>query len=239
MTEPKNDKQTFLEGLKEFAKDIKDTLKSWQKFVDYKLADGTIIRTDTPTLDKGTKVTTVTDSGEVPIVDGEYEVSVGDATVTITTVGGYVTDVAQGADDANPADANPNAMAAPKVDVGNDAKILMDKIAEHHNRITSLEEAMKKIIPAGTPPAPAPVGCSKAEFAELTNKVTIAEKENNDLKKIITDIFALIEKISEQPSEQPTEKPKNKFNIAVKKYETASMNDIEAKIKKLKQLNNN
>lgn len=75
--------------LKQFFSEISEPAK--QIFKDFKLEDGSIIRTDNGTIEPGAVVTVITQDGEVPIPDGDYVVVDGDMKFKITVESGYIT----------------------------------------------------------------------------------------------------------------------------------------------------
>lgn len=207
----------------------KELFKDKLAFADWKLQDGTtIVRTDTDTIAQGSKITVVSDSGEVPLVDGEYTIMVNDAPTTVTVASGYVTDVAQGTDDATDATANadPNAMAGLP---GGETKVSLEdvhaKVGDHEKRIGMLEQGMAEMKPK----ADAPAMCSKedadAKFATL-------EKENGEMKALLKAMFDAMQKMSEASAE-PTDAPKTKFKREAVKVDNFAAMSLDEKIKKL------
>jgi hypothetical protein len=76
------DKANILTRIKELFSTQED-----YKFMDYKTMDGRILRCESDGLDVGSKITEITQDGEVPVEDGEYTLEDG---MVLTIAGGMV-----------------------------------------------------------------------------------------------------------------------------------------------------
>lgn len=253
-------KKEFKDFFADVVKLGKELFSDKLAFADWKLQDGTtIVRTDTDQIGQGSKITVVSDSGEVPLVDGEYTVIVNDQPVTITVASGYVTQVSQGTDDATDAAAPADMAGTPTTP---------DSEPATEARLKALESAVKDLQKGGQgmgngkdgesnaqnislpalfevqqkhdarigaleaaiqPKQSAPAMCSKEE---ADTKFASIEKENAELKTIVKAMFEAIQKMSEF-SNEPTDKPKTKFNKTAVKIDNFAAMTLEEKIKKL------
>lgn len=209
------------------------------KFADWKLQDGTtIVRTDTDTLDKGSKITVISDSGEVPLVDGDYTVVIDDAAVAIKVVNGYVTEISGGnapeepvmpgmpAEPVEPSETMAN--VSPTGGESNPHNVnvpaLFEQVQDHGMRLQKCEEMVAKCTP-------------KSSMEEMASKFAAVEAENKNMKDIIAKMFELVQKIGETPSAQPVTK-KTSMKAVEKQEFAAPINDLDEKIKRLNKLNN-
>lgn len=193
------DKTKLLEGLKK----IKEAFGTAQSFVDAKLMDGvTIIRYNADALAKGVPVMIVTESGEMPISDGEYELVDGTKFVIIEGIVSEVMEAEQKVESKAPtgtqAPAPASEMSESKV------KSIIESTIREQRFVTedALNEALSK-----------------------TNKVkedfeVSAKKQVNELKEkiekqdlVITQMFALLEKIGDEPVNANAE---NKYKAKTK-----------------------
>jgi hypothetical protein len=185
-----------------------------QKFNDYKLGDGTIVKTDIE-LAIGAKIDVVdTDGTMAPLMDGEYEIMVDEKPVKITVAAGYVTE-----------------MESPEV----------EETEQPEGEVASGEEEKKDEPMADEMPVeemPAPDHASemevlkteienlKAVIAEIVAKMegsmTNQEETSKSLRNLTISFekilnqqqsqFALIEKIGSEPSVEPIAKRKEFVN---------------------------
>jgi hypothetical protein len=185
-----------------------------QKFNDYKLGDGTIVKTDID-LAIGAKIDVVdTDGTMAPLMDGEYEIMVDEKPVKITVAAGYVTE-----------------MESPEV----------EETEQPEGEVASGEEEKKDEPMADEMPVeemPAPDHASemevlkteienlKAVIAEIVAKMegsmTNQEETSKSLRNLTISFekilnqqqsqFALIEKIGSEPSVEPIAKRKEFVN---------------------------
>jgi len=191
-----------------------------QKFNDYKLGDGTIVKTDVE-LGIGAKIDVVdTDGTMAPLMDGEYEVMVDEMPIKISVAAGYVTEME-----------SPEAEEMPSEDMPEEAPV---------------EEPMAEEMPVEEMPAEMPaneletvkaeIENLKAVIAEIVAKMegsmTSAEETNKSLRNLTISFekilesqksqFALIEKIGSEPSVEPISKKK----------EFANAEDVKANFRK-------
>lgn len=168
------------------------------KFTEAKLADGvTIIKYAEPELAQGVVVNVVTEAGELPIPDGEYELEDGSKLVTS---GGLVAEYTKA--EEKPADevADPTAPApapAAKMDTTTAPKrVIKSQVEEHvfHLEIEGIE----------------PI---KVDFSSMFEKL---KSENEALKELNKEMFEAIKSMEAEPAVKPTEK-KVEFVSNIKK----------------------
>lgn len=183
-----------------------------QKFNDYKLGDGTIVKTDID-LAIGAKIDVVdTDGTMAPLMDGEYEIMVDEKPVKISVAAGYVTE-----------------MEAPEVEETEQPE---GEVASEDVK----EEPMAEEMPVEEMPAPdhasemevlkTEIENLKAVIAEIVAKMegsmTNQEETSKSLRNLTISFekilnqqqsqFALIEKIGSEPSVEPISKKKEFVN---------------------------
>ena len=187
-----------------------------QKFNDYKLGDGTIVKTDID-LAIGAKIDVVdTDGTMAPLMDGEYEIMVDEKPVKITVAAGYVTEmeapemeeteqpegeVASGEDkkDEPMAEEMP-VEEMPKEEMPDHAKEMEVLKTEIENLKAVIAEIVAKMEGSMT---------NQEETSKSLRNLTISfEKILNQQQSQ----FALIEKIGSEPSVEPIAKRKEFVN---------------------------
>lgn len=184
-----------------------------QKFNDYKLGDGTIVKTDID-LAIGAKIDVVdTDGTMAPLMDGEYEIMVDEKPVKISVAAGYVTE-----------------MEAPEVEETEQPE------GEVNSEEEKKDEPMAEEMPVEEMPAPdhasemevlkTEIENLKAVIAEIVAKMegsmTNQEETSKSLRNLTISFekilnqqqsqFALIEKIGSEPSVEPISKKKEFVN---------------------------
>jgi regulator of replication initiation timing len=116
------------------------------KFLDAKLVDGTIIRTDADAFKVGDKVQVMTEAGE--LVDapvGEHELE--DGTVLVVDDKSILTEVRTvEVKDEETAEAPVEMADEPIVELPEDEKSEDDRVAKLEDRVTALEEALVMLI---------------------------------------------------------------------------------------------
>lgn len=187
-----------------------------QKFNDYKLGDGTIVKTDID-LAIGAKIDVVdTDGTMAPLMDGEYEIMVDEKLVKISVAAGYVTEmeapeveeteqpegeVASGEDkkDEPMAEEMP-VEEMPKEEMPDHAKEMEVLKTEIENLKAVIAEIVAKMEGSMT---------NQEETSKSLRNLTISfEKILNQQQSQ----FALIEKIGSEPSVEPIAKRKEFVN---------------------------
>lgn len=186
-----------------------------QKFNDYKLGDGTIVKTDID-LAIGAKIDVVdTDGTMAPLMDGEYEIMIDDKPVKISVAAGYVTEM-----EAPEAEAPEQPES--EVASGDDKK--EEPMAEE----MPVEEMPKEEAPASSDieTLKTEIENLKAVIAEIVAKMegsmTNQEETSKSLRNLTISFekilnqqqsqFALIEKIGSEPSVEPISKKKEFVN---------------------------
>lgn len=185
-----------------FKKALQAFMKEWNgadaKFKEAKLKDGlTIIKYDGDMPAVGMPVMTITEQGELPLPDGEYELEDG---TYMVIVGGVISEIkpAEQTEEVDPnATPTPNDMGDKPV-TGAQAKAIVESIVKETRFAEQIADLNKEITELKT---------VKENFA--TQKES-AEKELKDLKekfekqsKTVTELFALVEKIANEGSEPP------------------------------------
>jgi uncharacterized coiled-coil protein SlyX len=194
------------ENIQTFAAKIKEAFAAFgekQKFMDAKLADGTMVSIEGEALAQGVPVMVMTEAGAAPIPDGEYTLE--DGTV-FTVVGGTVAEVkapaattdqemeqnGTGAANAAPSAPNPSQIIE---------RIEKEMIFEKVSKIETLE----------------------SQVADLVTKFAAIEKENAELKSEKAKFAATIEKLNQavtELGEAPQEPMKfEKQPVKVKTFE--------------------
>lgn len=187
-----------------------------QKFNDYKLGDGTIVKTDID-LAIGAKIDVVdTDGTMAPLMDGEYEVMIDDKPVKISVAAGYVTEM-------EAPEVEETEQPEAEVESGDDKKEEEMPMEEHTPEMPTEEmpnhakemEVLKTEIEN-----------LKAVIAEIVAKMegsmTNQEETSKSLRNLTISFekilnqqqsqFALIEKIGSEPSVEPISKKKEFVN---------------------------
>lgn len=179
-----------------------------QKFKEAKLKDGvTIIKYDGDMPAVGMPVMTITEQGELPLPDGEYEMEDG---AMMVIVNGVVSEIKP----AEAAPADPNATPTPnemndKPITGTQAKAIIESSIKE----TRFADQIKDLTEKFSTLAEVKENFSKqkeASESELKELKAAVEKQ----KETITALFALVEKISGEPSEPPAGEEKKPFNVA-------------------------
>lgn len=155
------------------------------------LQDGTVVKWDTPTLAVGSSVTVVTDSGELPIPDGEYVMQDG---TNITTVNGKVTEIESAATEST----EPEGMATPT-----DPNAPANGTDENPNtekRLQALEAAVAKMM--SMMGQMAPVAQAQAQFK------TDLDAVKEDVTKVAQAFNALLDVPTGTVIEQPVKNTK-------------------------------
>lgn len=187
-----------------------------QKFNDYKLGDGTIVKTDID-LAIGAKIDVVdTDGTMAPLMDGEYEIMIDEKPVKITVAAGYVTEM------------EAPEMEAPEQPEGEVASG-EDKKDEPMAEEMPVEEMPKEEMPDHAKEMEVlktEIENLKAVIAEIVAKMegsmTNQEETSKSLRNLTISFekilnqqqsqFALIEKIGSEPSVEPIAKRKEFVN---------------------------
>ena len=188
-----------------------------QKFNDYKLSDGTIVKTDVE-LGIGAKIDVVdTDGTMAPLMDGEYDIMIEDKPVKISVAAGYVTEM------ESPEAEMPE---QPEGEVASE-QAPEEPMAEEMPTEEMPTEEMPAEMPANElETVKAEIENLKAVIAEIVAKMegsmTSAEETNKSLRNLTISFekildsqksqFALIEKIGSEPSVEPISKKKEFVN---------------------------
>lgn len=209
---PEN-KLTFKEQIEAFKNELKDFFAGEPvKFADYKLDDGTIVRSDVDPIAVGAQVQSVSDAGTVPLADGEYNVVTDAGTISITVVSGFVTEAeTQAAESTEPVEAAttlpPQSMdptkatnSAPNSDMQPDVNKHAAMLADHETRLAKVEEAVKPAVAPAVAPAQ-----MEAQEKKIKSLEKALEKSNEFSKKL----FALVEELGNSTPEA-THKPANR-----------------------------
>ena len=188
-----------------------------QKFNDYKLGDGTIVKTDID-LAIGAKIDVVdTDGTMAPLMDGEYEIMIDEKPVKITVAAGYVTE-----------------MEAPEVEETEQPEAEVESGDDKKEQEMPMEEMPVEEMPKDEMPDHAKemevlkteIENLKAVIAEIVAKMegsmTNQEETSKSLRNLTISFekilnqqqsqFALIEKIGSEPSVEPIAKRKEFVN---------------------------
>lgn len=155
-------------------------LETEQKFADYKMKDGSILRCDS--LDMGAKVMTVSEAGEAPAQDGTYEME--DGKVIVVT-GGVISEVKEAE------------MKKDETNTPEPAKMeetLAQEVAGQVKSITYKYSEMEKQF-------------SEMKTA-YDAKIEKLEKELSNVNAINKEMFSLVEKVAGIPATEATQKPK-------------------------------
>ena len=173
-----------------------------QKFNDYKLADGTVIRTDVD-LAVGAKIDVIAEDGTIaPLADGEYQVATDTGMLSINVAGGYVTEVSspqeEATDTETPAEMAENTAPAPAMDH-------MAEMEQIKADIAALKDAVQQI--ASKLEGNMSAQDENKNLAEQVRTLTISLEKMQELNKAS---FNLIEKIGNMPSAEPLSKKKDK-----------------------------
>lgn len=226
-------KKTIKEQFADFKKDLAELFNVGLKFADFKLADGTIVRSDTDQLAQGSKVDAVDTTGNLlPLPDGEYTVPESGQKFTVES--GYVKTLEAATVDPNaPAPTAPVVQAidpnakppVPPIDDPNKSKDphvakCQDMLGDHANRIQMIE-AKIGTNPATDEKMQNDLNTVKDNNVATVAKMTAIEKENKELKETFKKFFNLVEEMANATPE-PTGKPKDKF----KKVEDADREKI-------------
>lgn len=192
--------KTLKEQIEAFKNDLKDFFSVSEKSLDFKVADGTIVRCDTDQLQKGSKVDVLDEKGQVlPMPNGEYVQA--DTGMKFTVESGYVKDVVQAeAAPANPAEmADPNA-APPAADMP-DMKAIVDAINQLGARLDKIEQAINADAAADT--------AENADMEKINQAHAALKKDFEKQGEMVKKLFALVEEIANS-TEEPTNKPANR-----------------------------
>lgn len=183
-----------------------------QKFNDYKLGDGTIVKTDID-LAIGAKIDVVdTDGTMAPLMDGEYEIMVDEKPIKIVVAAGYVTEMEQ-----------------PEAQTEGEEETMPEAPAEQ----PMAEDMPVEEMPKDEAPASSDIETLKGEIenlkaviaeivAKMEGSMTNQEETSKSLRNLTISFekilnqqqsqFALIEKIGSEPSVEPISKKKEFVN---------------------------
>jgi hypothetical protein len=220
-----SDLMTKVEHL--FTEDKPEIESTTQKFMDYKLATGEIVRTDTEEVGVGTAITIIAEDGtEAPLTDGTYQLVIDEANVIeVVVVAGLV-------ESATPKEVEaPVEEEAKTEDAPESTDLEADpKVAELEAKVTALESKVNEIVTAMNMNAEA-LNHANAKYEEVNAKYTdIAGKyvdvENNykiaqssieklstektQLKSLFEQMFELMKEIGNTSQAEPTSPPKEK-----------------------------
>ena len=172
------------------------------KFKDYKLEDGTIVRTDTEEIGVGTTVTVISEQGEAPIADGNYKIVDGETAVEITVSGGLVSEV-------KPVEA-PATEEVP-------AEEGEEEMAEENQALAKIEQGMVELANR-VAALESKLGESENKFTEMQTKynseIEKLSGEKAQLKGLFEKMLVLINEIGGQPQTQSVAQEK-KFTKTV------------------------
>lgn len=191
------DKGKLNEALKLFLAALKP-----QKFTDEKLNDGvTIISYEADKLDVGVAVMAVTDSGKVPLPDGDYTTADGD---TFSIAGGIVTQAKEvdGAEDTAGAGAGTEKPATTAGMTESQAKTIVESVIRESRFQEQIEELKTEL--AGYKEAKETFSTQKTE---VENEVKKLQTEIEALKTSFTNAVSLIEKMVDVSTDDAAEKP--------------------------------
>ncbi len=192
------DKSKLLEGLKK----IKEAFGTAEKFVDAKLVDGvTVVRYKEDVLAIGVPVMVITESGEMPIPDGDYELIDG---TKMTTINGLVSNVEmmeEPTDPTMPVDATQAPAPASEMNEAK-AKSIIESVIREQRFVTEemLTEALTKVT------------STKETFAK--DEVKGLKEQVTKQESVIKLMFELIEKLADEPTVTKTEKTKKAFSVS-------------------------
>jgi len=187
----------FKDELLKLGEEIKmlfSDLKQEQKFADYKLEDGTIIRTDNGTLEPGAKVLAITEDGEVPLMDGEYMIPGESETLKIEVEGGYITskEVVQPEGEVVP----PAAAEAENKDV-----------ADFDTKLAAMEakfgEMVNQAIEAKFSEFMAAYESDKSKFNEGLTGITSKFEQSAKVINLLNDLVNKMAESTPAPTHQP------------------------------------
>lgn len=173
--------------LKQFFSSIQEPVKE-QKFMDYKLEDGTIIRSDNGTLEVGAAISVITEEGEAPIPDGEYMIPSETETIKIKVEGGFVTEK-----EAMPMEGEAPTDAPVEEAVDMEAKVnalFEAKMAEFNQAIEAKFAEFLNVYES-----------DKAKFNE---GLTGLSGKYDQSYKVIQALNEFVQKVGGQPTAQPT-----------------------------------
>lgn len=201
-----SEKSKFKKALEAFLKELKG-----ENFAEEKLNDGTtVISYEAEKLDVGVAVMAVTESGKLPLPDGDYVTESG---TEFNVANGAVTAVKEaavaeeGADGAPPAAANMGAPAAQPQAV----KSIVESVIKESRFQEQLDEFKTQIEEF-----------TKAKEAFATQKESDSKKiadleaEVNKNKETLLKAVELLNQIAEEPSATATDKDKPKPTAKVK-----------------------
>lgn len=189
-----------------------ETTPTEQKFAELKLEDGSVIKTDTEELAKGSAVQVQNESGEfIPIPDGEYKCMLADGSmVAIKIEAGIVTEmmpVEAPATEEEPAEQEQAAES--KDDYRAEIDAIKSEVAQLKEQIKALAENNGKLA--------SDTESSKAIVISLQKENEALKKEVAMSKEVVKETLGIIELMSETPVTEPTQKPANATN-AVKPF---------------------
>lgn len=186
--------------------------KKVEKFVEAKLKDGSIIRYDGETPMPGMPVMVISEQGEMPLADGEYEMEDG---TKIKVADGMIAEIIPV--EAAPAE-TPQEMGEPETAMTESAvkriveSIVKETVFSKEEIDVRIEAETKKIVDA----------CIEE------NKSLKVELEKQ--KELLKGMFVLVEKIAEQPVEETKHNKKDGFKKPV--YKTDEELSVESFRKK-------
>lgn len=159
------------------------------QFVDFKLADGTIVRCDTEAIQKGSKVDAIDEKGQLfALPDGNYTSPEG---VKFTVESGYVKDVEAAAPDTQAAETQDT----PPAENADMAKV-MEAVAALQAKVAELEAKIGGAAPA-------------EDMNKIAQVQEAHKKEFSEMSKTFAKFFELVEEMATQGGE-PTNKPADK-----------------------------
>lgn len=152
------------------------------------LADGTVIKYDTPSLAQGSVVTVVSPEGEMPCPEGEHKLQDG---TTIKVVSKDGKSVVESVTPAVQEPAAPAAQAAAPT-------VTPEQVAAIQKVLQGYEAAFAS---------------HKTEKENLIKELNEVKEKFTAMEKNVSDFMALFNDLMEVPSAQPVEKPKNKQEL--------------------------
>lgn len=166
------------------------------KFKDEKLKDGTDIKIMGESLQPNTPVVVVTDNGEAPIKDGEYELADG---TKIVCKGGAIQEIKQ---PEAPADDKPaqNDYSAKFAELDKkiaDLSAQLSAFSQVTEKLGALENAFNEF---------------KSGFDQTSKTATDNTDKLAQLKELVGNLFSAVEKIAAAPAAQPAVVQRDTFN---------------------------
>lgn len=163
------------------------------------LADGTVLKYDTPSLAQGSVVTVVGPEGEMPCPEGEHKLQDG---TTIKVVSKDGKSVVESVTPGTPAPAAPAAQSAPLDPAAQIAEI--NKILQGYKEQFTSQKAEKDAL--------------EKELKDQKDAFAALQKEVAENKKQQSEFLTLFNEILDLPSAAPIETPKNKHEKTIEKF---------------------